>query len=482
VGMTFAKALKAFLRQDPDICMIGEIRGLETGDIAVEAAMTGHLVLSTLHTNDAPATVTRLIDMGVPSFNVAASLVLCSAQRLLRRICPNCKQPLKQLPANKLIEAGFDRAQVGTIHLYEGRGCPNCKGSGYKGRLGAFEIMELTGFLAEAIASKVPEGQLRKIALKEGMSTLRQDGLLKASQGLTTLEQVLHTTVLPKESLPHYLLNPDEMIFEHGDVIIKEGNNDTNFYKLIQGSLSVLKGQSQIAEISQQNSYFGEMSALMGGFRTATIKSEGKSVVKVFPGDKLMEVIESYPDIAKAILTSMVDRLASSNSRLSEFIRDKAELERTYISQLSATVGMATTTKGGAIAGAAASFESPSPAASPIAGAGTTRSAALSKVLAASAKTAAPGNGGAAPPAASSPLPAEIKTAPGNGGSASFTASPSLPAEIQELTPGPEESHPSYLPPDVTRILVPKNLTAADATALRITPSEAPKAREMKSV
>ncbi|MDR2724608.1 MAG: Flp pilus assembly complex ATPase component TadA, partial [Candidatus Adiutrix sp.] len=125
VGMTFAKALKAFLRQDPDICMIGEIRDLETGEIAVEAAMTGHLVLSTLHTNDAPATITRLVDMGVPPFNVAAALVLCTAQRLLRRICPNCKQPMKPLPANKLIEVGFDRGQVGSVQLYEGRGCPN---------------------------------------------------------------------------------------------------------------------------------------------------------------------------------------------------------------------------------------------------------------------------------------------------------------------------------------------------------------------
>ncbi|MDR1677574.1 MAG: Flp pilus assembly complex ATPase component TadA, partial [Deltaproteobacteria bacterium] len=130
VGMTFAKALKAFLRQDPDICMIGEIRDLETGEIAVEAAMTGHLVLSTLHTNDAPSTVTRLADMGVAPFNVAAALIVCSAQRLLRRVCPNCKQPAPKLPANKLIEAGFDPAEISTVQIYEGRGCSTCKGTG----------------------------------------------------------------------------------------------------------------------------------------------------------------------------------------------------------------------------------------------------------------------------------------------------------------------------------------------------------------
>ena len=205
-GMTFAKALKAFLRQDPDICMIGEIRDMETGEIAVEAAMTGHLVFSTLHTNDCPGTITRLSDMGVAPFNVAASLVLCTAQRLMRRICPNCKQPVAKLSANKLIEAGFDKDEIGSIKLYEGKGCPTCSGTGYKGRAGCFEILEVTPTVAEAIASEVTESQLRKIAIKEGMSTLRMDGLLKARQGVTTLEQVIEKTVLQKESLRHTFL------------------------------------------------------------------------------------------------------------------------------------------------------------------------------------------------------------------------------------------------------------------------------------
>ena len=329
VGMTFAKALKAFLRQDPDICMIGEIRDMETGEIAVEAAMTGHLVFSTLHTNDTPGTITRLVDMGIQPFNVAASLVLCTAQRLLRRVCSKCKQPVTKISANKLIEAGFDKDEIGSIKLYEGKGCPHCSGTGYKGRLGVFEVMEMTPNIQEAVASSVTESQLRKIALKEGMNTLRGDGLLKAKQGVTTLDQVLEKTVLQKESLPPYLLNPDEMVFENGDTIIKEGNTDTNFFKLIQGCLEVVKGSDKIAEISEPNSYFGEMSALLGGRRTATIRSVGKSIVKVFPGDKLMETLEGYPEISKQVVHALVSRLEDTNKRFIEILNTKAELERT---------------------------------------------------------------------------------------------------------------------------------------------------------
>ena len=153
------------------------------------------------------------------------------------------------MSANKLIEAGFDKDEISSIQLYEGKGCAHCSSTGYKGRLGCFEVMEMTPNLAEAIASAVPEGQLRKIAIKEGMNTLRADGLLKAKQGQTSLDQVLEKTVLQKESLPPYLLNPDEMVFENGDIVIKEGNSDTAFYKLIQGCLEVLKGNDKIAEI-----------------------------------------------------------------------------------------------------------------------------------------------------------------------------------------------------------------------------------------
>ena len=462
VGMTFAKALKAFLRQDPDICMIGEIRDLETGEIAVEASMTGHLVLSTLHTNDAPSTVTRLIDMGVPSFNVAAAMVLCTAQRLLRKICPNCKQPMSnKMPANKLIEVGFEREQAGTVQLYEGRGCPNCKGSGYKGRLGAFEIMEMTPFLADAISSQVPEAQLRKIALKEGMATLRQDGLLKVSQGLTTLDQVLEKTVLQKESLPHYLLNPDELVFGNDDVIIKEGNTDTNFYKLIQGALNVYKGQTMIAEISQKDTYFGEMSALVKEPRSATIKSQGKSIVKVFPGDKLMEVLEGYPDIAKSMLTTLVGRLSATNVRLSSHIHDKAELERTYLGQLTASTGAA----------------------------GHRPIASAPKRDTAASITSRPVAGSSAAGNTSLPRPVAVVPMPVAGSSSLGGVSPRPIVGMNNNggTPWPanggdQNKAQRFSAPDVTKIMTPKNLAAAATAAIRITASNAPKARELKSV
>jgi CRP-like cAMP-binding protein len=201
--------------------------------------------------------------------------------------------------------------------------------------------MENSPTISDAIASKVSEGHLRKIALKEGMNTLRQDGLLKCQQGMTTLDQVLEKTVIQKESLPHYLLNPDEMIFENGDTIIKEGNTDTAFYKLIQGCLEVFKGQNNIAEISQTNTYFGEMSALVGSRRSATIRSKGRSIVKVFPGDKLGEVLENYPDISKQIIDTLVLRLNESGNRLSEMMQNRIELERTYVNQLTSTVGAA---------------------------------------------------------------------------------------------------------------------------------------------
>jgi type IV pilus assembly protein PilB len=494
VGMTFAKALKAFLRQDPDICMIGEIRDIETGEIAVEAAMTGHLVLSTLHTNDAPSTVTRLVDMGVAPFNVAAALVVCSAQRLLRRVCPNCRHVSEKLPLNKLVEAGFDSKEVATVQLYEGRGCPTCKGTGYKGRLGVFEVMENTPLVSDAIASKVPESQLRKIALKEGMLTLRQDGLLKAQQGMTTLDQVLEKTVIQKESLPHYLLNPDEQIFENGDVIIKEGNTDTAFYRLIQGCLEVYKGQNLIAEISQSNTYFGEMSSLVGSRRSATIKSQGRSIVKVFPGDKLGEVLENYPDISKQIIDTLVMRLNESGNRLSEMMQNRIELERTYVNQLTSTIGtasnfpigsrpIASAPKGGVMV---ASSSKPS---------------ALSRLAAkkTEAKVSAGGNGhGPARPGAlgarvgvpSEPSFAQtamvVPVSPGVvpvvpvAAPTPSSAPPARPAGPAASPPRPAATRP---PADVTRSSFVRNLLPADQTQqLRVMPNVAPAAKILREV
>lgn len=329
VGMTFAVAMKAFLRQDPDIAMIGEIRDIEAGGIATEAAMTGHLVFSTLHTNDCAGTVTRMVDMGIPPFNVAAAVTLITAQRLLRRICENCKTPVTKMSANKLLEAGFDKSEFSSLRLFEGKGCPKCSGTGYKGRLGVFEVMEINEDIAQAISSEVPESQLRKIAIKGGMKTLRQDALLKVKQGLTTLDQAVTKTVLQKESLPAYLLNPDEQIFENGDIIIREGNTDKNFYKLIQGCLEVYINDQKIAEISEPNSYFGEMAALRNEKRNATIKSLGKSIVKLFPGEKLWETLENFPDISKQIIGTLVERLETTNQQVIELVGQKSEAERT---------------------------------------------------------------------------------------------------------------------------------------------------------
>ena len=339
VGMTFNAALKSFLRQDPDICMIGEIRDEDTGSTAVEAAMTGHLVFSTLHTNDCAGTITRIVDLGVPAFNVASALTLVTAQRLLRKICPNCKEQVTKMSANKLLEAGFDKSEFSTLKLYQGKGCPQCSGTGLKGRVGIFEVMEISEDIAQAISSEVPESQLRKIAIKEGMRTLRQDALLKVKLGITTLEQALEKTVLQKESLPAYLLNPDEQVFDNGDIIIREGNSDTNFYKLIQGCLEVYKGKEKIAEISEPDTYFGEMSVLLGEKRSASISSLGKSIVKVFPGDKLWETLDGFPDISRQVITSLATRVKDTNHRLVEAVGAKTEAERRLKRTLSSRTG-----------------------------------------------------------------------------------------------------------------------------------------------
>ncbi|HEX7050156.1 MAG TPA: type IV-A pilus assembly ATPase PilB [Longimicrobiales bacterium] len=193
IGMTFAAALKAFLRQDPNIIMVGEIRDLETGGIAIKAALTGHLVLSTLHTNDAPSTVTRLIDMGLEPFNVAAALNLVTAQRLVRRICPNCKVETTY-PPEYLEAARLTREQATSIRFCKGKGCELCGGSGYKGRQGLYEVMAITPAIRRLIMNGAGTDELRQKALEEGMLTLRMDGLVKVARGITTLEEVIKET------------------------------------------------------------------------------------------------------------------------------------------------------------------------------------------------------------------------------------------------------------------------------------------------
>ncbi len=192
-GLTFAAALKAFLRQDPDIIMVGEIRDLETAEIAIKAAQTGHLVLSTLHTNDAPQTLTRLMNMGVPTFNIASSILLITAQRLARRLC-TCKQPI-DVPRQALLNAGFKEEDLdGSWTLYGPGGCDRCKGTGYKGRVGIYQVMPVSEEIQRIIMASGTSLDIAAQAAREGVRNLRESGLLKVRQGLTSLDEVLSTT------------------------------------------------------------------------------------------------------------------------------------------------------------------------------------------------------------------------------------------------------------------------------------------------
>ena len=192
-GLTFAVALRAFLRQDPDIIMVGEVRDLETAEIAIKAAQTGHMVMSTLHTNDAPATLTRLMNMGVPTFNIASSILLITAQRLARRLC-TCKK-LIDVPNQALLDAGFTEADLdGSWTLYGPGSCERCKGTGYKGRVGIYQVMPISEATQRLIMSGAGEMDLAEQAAREGVKTLRESGLLKVKQGLTSLDEVLSTT------------------------------------------------------------------------------------------------------------------------------------------------------------------------------------------------------------------------------------------------------------------------------------------------
>jgi type IV pilus assembly protein PilB len=195
IGLNFASALRSFLRQDPNIILVGEIRDFETAEIAVKAALTGHMVLSTLHTNDAPSTVSRLMNMGIEPFLVATSVNLICAQRLIRRICTQCKEPL-QIQPQALIDAGFTPEEASKTVVYHGKGCAACSNSGYKGRVGLYEVMEITDELRELILVGASALELKRKALELGMITLRRSGLTKVAAGMATMEEVLRETVL----------------------------------------------------------------------------------------------------------------------------------------------------------------------------------------------------------------------------------------------------------------------------------------------
>jgi type IV pilus assembly protein PilB len=194
VGRTFAAVLRSFLRQDPDVILVGETRDLETAQIAIRAALTGHLVFSTLHTNDCASTIARLVDMGIPPFLVASSLVLILAQRLGRRICKDCKDPFV-IDETALVPYGHQPQGLGTVTLYKGRGCQSCSGTGMKGRVAIYEIMPISMELRDLILKDAPTGELRRVAQTQGMKTLRQAGLLKVLEGTTTVEEILRVTV-----------------------------------------------------------------------------------------------------------------------------------------------------------------------------------------------------------------------------------------------------------------------------------------------
>ncbi|MDT5273066.1 MAG: type pilus assembly protein PilB [Acidobacteriota bacterium] len=194
IGLNFAAALRSFLRQDPNIILVGEVRDFETAEIAIKAALTGHLVLSTLHTNDAPSTISRLMNMGIEPFLVATSVNLIQAQRLIRRICKDCKVE-QHLPPEGLVEVGISLEEARQIKTYKGTGCSKCNNTGYKGRVGLYEVMEVTDEIRELILIGASSLELRKRAIEDGMITLRESGLQKIRNGITTLEEVVRETV-----------------------------------------------------------------------------------------------------------------------------------------------------------------------------------------------------------------------------------------------------------------------------------------------
>lgn len=190
IGLTFAAALKSFLRQDPDIIMVGEIRDQEVAEIAVEAALTGHMVLSTLHTNDAPSTITRLINMGIEPFLVVAALNVVVAQRLCRKICLSCRETI-DTPITELVSMGFAQASAEKIKVFKGKGCDACNGTGYKGRVAIYEVLEMTPKIRELVLKNASTDDIKRQAIKDGMKTLRMSALTKVAQGLTTLEEAI---------------------------------------------------------------------------------------------------------------------------------------------------------------------------------------------------------------------------------------------------------------------------------------------------
>ena len=192
VGLDFARVIRAMLRQAPNVILVGEMRDLETAQMGIQASLTGHLVFSTLHTNDAPSAITRLIDMGVPSYLVASTVIAILAQRLVRVVCPKCEQ--QYTPAQSLLDAaGVTPEMLATAKFARGRGCGHCQGAGFRGRLGIYELMLMSSKIREMTFHEAPTDEVRRAAVGEGMRTLYRDGIAKAMAGITTIEEVLET-------------------------------------------------------------------------------------------------------------------------------------------------------------------------------------------------------------------------------------------------------------------------------------------------
>jgi type IV pilus assembly protein PilB len=194
IGLNFSAALRSFLRQDPDIIMIGEIRDFETAEIAIKAALTGHMVLSTLHTNDAPATINRLLNMGIEPFLVASAVNLITAQRLARRVCAECKQP-EVIPVQALIDAGVSPGEASSFVCMRGKGCSVCNNTGYKGRVGFYQVMPMREEIKELILNGANTAEIKRESMRIGIKTMRQSGLTKLKEGVTSFEEVLRVTV-----------------------------------------------------------------------------------------------------------------------------------------------------------------------------------------------------------------------------------------------------------------------------------------------
>jgi type IV pilus assembly protein PilB len=194
IGLNFASALRAFLRQDPDIIMIGEIRDFETAEIGVKAALTGHLVLSTLHTNDAPSTINRLLNMGIEPFLVASAVNLITAQRLGRRVCANCKEP-EDIPKEALLEAGVPSSKIDEVVAYKGVGCSTCNSTGYKGRCGIYQVMPMFEDLREMVLAGANTAEIKRESMRLGVKTMRQSAITKLEEGVLSFEEILRCTI-----------------------------------------------------------------------------------------------------------------------------------------------------------------------------------------------------------------------------------------------------------------------------------------------